>query len=417
MGRLALRGTARATRLACALLALAAAAGCGDGKSGGRAERTPPHCVGGPGVEVRLAAAGAVTLVLPPGVDILDAGGGPAGEMPGTPGSLVASLEGDEIRLGAWRGRGPVDIRPGGAPLGIEWLRDPAVPGSMERRTFRGSFRIAARTGGILLSNRLTLEEYLAGVVGAEMPASSYPMEALKAQAVASRTYALYSLLRAASEGRTARFAADESFQVYAGRSGEHRRVLEAVAGTAGEVLTYRGGLFRAYFHSTCGGRTVDASRLFGEPVIAPLGGTVCGACEGSAFFRWEARAVAVDIERALAAWAAGRGVRLGRLSALEVSEATPEGRAAWLAVRHEGGSFEVTVERFRALLHAAGVAVLKSAAFTVRPEEGGFRFEGGGFGHGAGLCQVGAGRQGGDRSYREILAAYYPGSEVGAAY
>jgi SpoIID/LytB domain protein len=101
---------------------------------------------------------------------------------------------------------------------------------------------------------------------------------------------------------------------------------------------------------------------------------------------------------------------------ALEVSEQTPGGRPAYLRVRHGGGSFEVSVERFRALLSAAGFP-LRSAAFTVSAEGEGFRFRGGGFGHGAGLCQVGAGRRGADRSYREILAGYYPESEVEAAY
>ena len=60
----------------------------------------------------------------------------------------------------------------------------------------------------LLLSNRVTLEEYLAGVVGSEMPASAYPMEALKAQAVASRTYALHGILRAEERGRRRSFAA-----------------------------------------------------------------------------------------------------------------------------------------------------------------------------------------------------------------
>jgi stage II sporulation protein D len=369
-------------------------------------------------VEVRLSPRAGLRLLVPPAAEILFSDEGLPGKAVAPPGTLVASLDGGgEIRLGAWHGPGPVEIRADADSLGIEWPRDPTAPGDMERRMFRGSLLLSRGAGAIAVSNRLTLEEYLAGVVGAEMPASSSPIEALKAQAVASRTYALYALLRAAADGRSARFAADDSFQVYAGRAGEHRRVLQAVSETAGEVLTYRGGLFRAYFHSTCGGRTVDASRLFGEPPIEPLHGIACAACDGTQFFRWEVLVPAADIERALEAWAAERGVKLGRLVSLEVCEETPEGRAAYLRARHTGGSFEVGVERFRALLQAGRVPPLKSASFTVAVEEGGLRFRGGGYGHGAGLCQVGAVRQGMERGYREILASYYPGSDVGIVY
>ena len=399
-----------------ALLLAVVSGGCGRG-GGGRPASPPPAPKGGPDVEVRLPAHAGFQLVVPPAGELLFSSEDVPGRVIAAPGSVVPSLEGGEIRLGAWRGPGPVEIRASGDSLGIEWPRDPAVPGEMERRMFRGSLVLSRGTGGIALSNRLTLEEYLAGVVGAEMPASSSPIEALKAQAVASRTYALYALLRAAADGRAARFAADDSFQVYAGRTGEHRRVLQALRETMGEVLTYRGGLFRTYFHSTCGGRTVDASRLFGEPPIEPLHGMPCVACDGTQFFRWEVLVPGADIERALAAWASERGVKLGRLVSLEVCEETAEGRAAYIRVRHTGGSFEVGVERFRALLQASGAVSLKSAAFTVSAEDGGFRFRGGGYGHGAGLCQVGAVRQGTERSYREILASYYPGSEVGVVY
>jgi stage II sporulation protein D len=366
-------------------------------------------------VEVTLASSASVRIAVPSAVALLAPSAIDARPLL-PPGSIVASIEGDEIQLGSWRGRGPIEIPSGAEPLRVDWPPG-AAPGAAEARAFRGCLVLSRAARSLVIANRLTLEEYLAGVVGAEMPASSSPIEALKAQAVASRTYVLYALLRAAGDGRTARVAGDDSFQVYAGKKGEHRRVIEAVRATSGEVLTYRGGLFRSYFHSTCGGHTVDASRVFGEPSIEPLAGVACGACEGSAFSRWEVRVETAALEKALGAWAGERGLKLGTITGLEVSETTREGRAAYLRVRHAGGSFEVGVERFRALLQGTGGPALKSAAFTVAPDGGAFRVTGTGFGHGAGLCQVGAGRLGAGRSYREVLELYYPGSEVVGAY
>src|SRR5439155_18580995 len=102
--------------------------------------------------------------------------------------------------------------------------------------------------GGLLfLDNHLTLEEYIAGVVGSEMSASVYPLPALKAQAVAARTYALYGLLRAAEQGRTSPLPGDEPFQAYGGTASEHWRVLLGLRETRGQVLTYPERVFPAY--------------------------------------------------------------------------------------------------------------------------------------------------------------------------
>ncbi len=115
-------------------------------------------------------------------------------------------------------------------------------------RWYRGRVRIIQQDTGLLAVNHVQLEEYLYSVVGSEMPAS-WPIEALKAQAVAARSYALVHFLRPASDffhlGNTQRW------QVYKGLDGEHTRTLEAVRQTAGQVLSHRGGVVESLYAST----------------------------------------------------------------------------------------------------------------------------------------------------------------------
>jgi stage II sporulation protein D len=374
---------------------------------------------GGPDVEVRIAAAPAIRLHLPGPVEVR-AGAGRSlfrGLLSPDPRSAVtiAAAEAGGIRIGDLWDAGPVEIVPAPGVLpGLEWDEGAAGP---RRRRFRGSFILSAANGSVVLVNRVSLEEYLAGVVGAEMPASSYPLSALEAQAVASRTYALFALLRAEDAGRRARFAAGESFQVYAGTEREHPRVLQAVRATAGEVLTYQGALFRAYFHAACGGRTASAARLFGEPAIAPLDGVECGACAGTPHASWEARFPAAAVEPMLVAWAAARGVVMGPLAGFEVAAADAEGRVSYVRVRHSRGSFEIQAGALRGLLAGEGAPRLWSAAFEVSLREGTVFFTGRGRGHGAGLCQVGASKLGATANHAEILARYYPGSALERLY
>jgi stage II sporulation protein D len=352
------------------------------------------------------------------------------------------SVPPDGISLGGWVAQGPLEIQllvpadqeapveagdpPSrarrGPASGLEAdaclgavLRDPQ--GNRAEHRFRGSFVLSVRKGQLELANRLTLEEYLAGVIGAEMPASSYPMDALKAQAVAARTYALYSILLAAERERRPSFPGTERFQVYGGVAREHPRVLKAVRETVGEILTYRGQLFRAYFHSTCGGRTADAKVVFREPDIPPLRGGICGACDGSRFASWQVRWSGAELASAIRPWLESQEVDLGDIEMIGVSESAPDGRVRYLEIQHSRGSLEIHVNRFRSLLRKLDRVGLRSRAFDVAKEGDAFAFRGAGWGHGVGLCQVGAGRKGETQDYREILAFYYPGSLVEQVY
>jgi len=369
---------------------------------------------------VKLAEGTELSIALPGKALVMDIGSDPAsllGSLEG--GTRTASAVSGRIRIEGLETAGPIEIRllaaeeGSGAAAGVGdlVLLDPAAPD--RRRAYRGSFLIEVSRGRLALSNRLALEDYLAGVIASEMPASAYPMEALKAQAVASRTYALHALLRAEERGVRRPVLSDQRFQVYGGREREHPRALEAVQATSGEVLFHEGALFRSYFHACCGGRTTDAAKLFGEPSIEPLLGVECGACEGSPSFRWSARISRAELELALGPWAASRGVAAGALLDLDVSERSADGRASYVRVRHGRGAYEIHAETLRKL----SGKTLRSTWLEITPDGDGWRFDGRGHGHGAGLCQVGAAAKAASASCADILSAYYPGSRIERVY
>jgi stage II sporulation protein D len=144
---------------------------------------------------------------------------------------------------------GPVVFLPGKAPLEV------GTP-------YRGQLEVAVASNRLNAINVVGLESYLAGVVPREMPAA-WPAEALKAQAVAARSYALAHRL----SGRGYDLHADVRSQVYAGIAGEDPRATAAIDATAGRVLLYEGKVADTLFHSTSGGRTVSAEEAFGTAV------------------------------------------------------------------------------------------------------------------------------------------------------
>ena len=249
----------------------------------------------------------------------------------------------------------------------------------------------------------LRLEDYVAGVVAGEMPAS-FPPEALKAQAVAARSFALTRKIDAQAAGRAWDIGASVLAQVFSRSPGPAARA--AADATAGEVLVMEMEPVEAYFHASCGGRTEGGLAALGRdlPYLAPV---ECGRCGGSPRVRWTLRVPARELARAAGLSGAATGAR--------VVARTPSGRAEKMEIR--------AGER-RALLGAAelrqrlGFSRLPSLAFDLKAERGAFVFDGRGQGHGAGLCQWGAaGLAKEGKDYRAILLHYYPGTEVVRMY
>lgn len=154
----------------------------------------------------------------------------------------------------------------------------PAFPESflqLNGRSYRGIFQLKNTDRGLALINILNLEDYLKGVVPLEMsPGTFNALEALKAQAVAARTYALKNL------GQNSRLGFDltdtQSSQVYGGLSAEHPLSNRAVEETSGEVLVYKNQLINALYTSTCGGQTEDAEKIFSGRPVPYLKSVIC---------------------------------------------------------------------------------------------------------------------------------------------
>ncbi|HEX6183069.1 MAG TPA: SpoIID/LytB domain-containing protein [Pyrinomonadaceae bacterium] len=149
-------------------------------------------------------------------------------------------------------------------------------PVRYNEKPYRGRLEVFANTkGSLTVVNVLTLEDYVRGVVPNELSPGGWPeLEALKAQAVAARTYAVSNLGRFASEGFD--LTPDTRSQVYGGRSTEHPLTDRAVLETRGRIATYKGAPINALYTSTCGGRTEDAENIFGGAAPAYLRGREC---------------------------------------------------------------------------------------------------------------------------------------------
>lgn len=162
---------------------------------------------------------------------------------------------------------------------------DPELhPVRYNEKPYRGRLEVFANTKGTLtVVNVIPLEDYVRGVVPNELSPGGWPeLEALKAQAVAARTYAVSNLGRFAAEGYD--LTPDTRSQVYGGRSTEHPLTDRAVSETRGRILTYKGAPINALYTSTCGGRTEDGENIFGGAPVAYLRGREC-ALEAGAHF------------------------------------------------------------------------------------------------------------------------------------
>jgi stage II sporulation protein D len=270
--------------------------------------------------------------------------------------------------------------------------------------SYRGWVELRKKKNGLLLViNELDIEEYLLGVIAAEVP-HDWEFEVLKAQAVASRSYALYQ--KRTSGKRPYHILATVDGQVYSGRNGERENSVRAVRETKGIVVVYGGEVIPAFYHASCGGHTENASELWG--IDAPyLKGVDCECQEISRYGLWEKRISATKLATLL-----GRqGYRLNGITGIEMDSITPAGRVRQVTIRHAGGTAFIPAETLRA---AVGYSFLPSVFFEPALEGNEVVFSGRGLGHGVGLCQWGAkeiARHGFD--FKSILSHYYPGTTL----
>jgi stage II sporulation protein D len=251
----------------------------------------------------------------------------------------------------------------------------------------------------------MPLEKYVAAVLAGEGSVLRSD-EALKALAVAARTFGVYGRGRHASEGY------DLCGTTHCQRvdfAGVTPRMEAAAAATAGELLWSAGKPAFAVYSRDCGGVTEDVSAVWPEVSATYLRRQTDPYCVRAGTGEWEWRAKAADLQAALG----GSQLRAPRtIERVTISGRTESGRARELTLAGGGEAVRISATAFR---FAVGRALGWNTVRSDRYEVAGLEFRGTGAGHGVGLCQRGADRMGVEgRRYREILAFYYPGTAVG---
>lgn len=317
---------------------------------------------------------------------------------------------------------GPVVARPSAGGLTLNGERAPAESvtirsrggdltvtnggngaGELKPLIVGGSLKILIRGNGLLLVNDVDLEEYIKGVVPAEMSPGWHP-EALKAQAVVARTYALYQ--RMLNKSREYDLVATVQDQVYQGRQGVDHRVQEAVESTRGIVVAHQNAPIYAAFSSTAAGPTEDAVNVWSKD-LPYLKGVDCPFDVNAPRYQWRAVLKVQDLENTFRR----QGVDVGAIASLTPFAYSKAGRVTKLRILHSRGELILRGEDFRRLI---GYSVILSTQFDVESMGWEIALSGRGSGHAVGLCQWGA-KEMAEHGYpyTTILAYYFPGTEL----
>lgn len=314
---------------------------------------------------------------------VRDVAGKPLGEL-SPMSALAAKSKGNKIEISDRIAATELIIEP--EDKGYVWIGD---------RWYRGKTHLILQDKGITAVNHVDLEHYLYSVVGAEA-VSSWPIEALKAQAVAARSYALYKSIKE-SNGL---YDVDTTVgtQVYKGLDSEYTTTHEAVNSTLGQVMTYNNEVILAAFHSSSGGYTENVEDVWTSPL--PYLRAVVDYDHESPVFEWQ-RIIPVSKIRNLVAG-------IGVIKGLQPAKMTPHGRVITMEVTGDRGSKTISGKELREVLD------LRSTLFRVSTDGKNLRIKGRGYGHGLGLSQWGAyylAHKG--VSYHQILAHYYQSANL----
>ncbi len=311
---------------------------------------------------------------------------------------------------------------PGPLPVPLQELRLEPVASRdllvLNQRRYRGSLLLRPQGEGLQAINRLPLEPYLMGVVGSEMP-NSWPQAALRAQAVASRTYVLQQLRPQAPFDVKATVAS----QVYKGVEAESTAVRQAVTSTEGKVLLHGQQLINAVFHSSSGGATENSGDLWNRQL--PYLVSVPDFDSASPVSRWEKALEPEDLRQSFK--------EIGGAVSIEPLQTSPTGRLRRAKVIGPGGELVLTGSELRQRLGLRSTLVHFSfePADRINPQTQGqgqpapvvasipepssslrLMVRGRGYGHGVGMSQWGAyalALRG--KSYEDILRHYYKGA------
>ena len=339
-------------------------------------------------------------------------------------GAPVSAVEWGDVKTPLWQARVLLPSRvgrmltlwlPGQADMGTDSLLEGENPDG--RQLVRQSTKDQP-TVRVFLDRlvEMPLESYVCGVVAAEMPAS-YHEEALKAQAVAARTRALWQMENGGCKTHPEADVCGDSqcCQGYASMTdcrekwGDEtelyrQRILGAVSSTKGEILTYEGQIITVMYHAMSGGKTEDVQAVFSEALpylvsVESMGEESARGFYTESFFSYEDMADRLNREVAGLS-TSPEEIRRG----FSVAGYTESGRVANVQV----GETMISAAKLRRALE------LRSTWFSISSDGEGITFHQQGYGHGVGMSQVGANSMAASgQDYRHILQHYYPGTEV----
>ncbi|HEY9653565.1 MAG TPA: SpoIID/LytB domain-containing protein [Coleofasciculaceae cyanobacterium] len=313
---------------------------------------------------------------------VRNASGQQVGELEAMNG-FSANGGGNSVALGQWRSS-QLSVEPTNG--GFVWIGD---------RWYRGRTKLVPTGRGLIAVNVVDLEQYLYSVLGAEM-SPNWPQEALKAQAVAARTYALH---KTQTSGNTVYDVDDTTkSQVYKGLESEGQGTILAVNATAGQIMTYSGKPILAVFHSSSGGHTENVEDIWSNPLPYLRG--VADYDQGAPVFQWTKSFSRNELSRKISG--------VGTIVSMTPERTTPQGRIVTMLVKGTGGTKRISGTNLRSALG------LKSTLFSVNPTGSSFEITGRGYGHGLGLSQWGAhnlAQRG--VGYQQILTHYYQNAAI----
>lgn len=296
-----------------------------------------------------------------------------------------------------------------------------------QKRTlkFAGGLKFIVEGDRITAINHIGMENYLLSVISSEMK-STCPLESLKAHAVISRSW-LLARVKDRSAHRNFNVCADDHCQRYQGVTmAAGNSVRRAIDETWGEVLRYGGELCDTRYSKCCGGRTELFSTCWEDidyPYLQSVEDPFCN-CENKEilasvlndydtetrdFHDWEVRYTAEELSALVRE---RTGVDFGTIEALEPVGTGPSGRIKYLKI--VGSKHTETIGKELRIRRVLSDSHLKSSAFVVTRDGNAFVLKGKGWGHGVGLCQIGAAVMASEGyDYRQILTHYYPGAEI----
>ena len=288
---------------------------------------------------------------------------------------------------------------------------------SLNKACYEGEFIVTANGNKVNAINVIDMEQYLRGVLPYEIgKLDESKIEALKAQAIAARTYAYQHFGSRTSQGFD--IYADTRDQVYKGLHSSTETTDKAVRETEGIVMTYNGEFITAYYHSTCGGETEgvatwgrpDHPYLKNKPDLRPDGTPWCRESNYTEWTREFTEDELQDLFQINAKEAKANVPSFSSIKSMHIQDTLKSGRIHTLVVETKNGAFTVKADKIRWLFKRGGT-ILPSCFFRIHRSGNQWILKGKGFGHGVGLCRMGArARAQAGHSYVLILTHYYPG-------